>query len=168
MYINQEILDNIYENMYKNKYPIFDLLGFFGPVIVLFINIYFLWNQKLYLYSYIILSFFNTFINKALKIIIQEPRPDKSTSFIGEKYDNTENFGMPSGHAQTIFFSLTYLYMVKQNMYVLLISFFLACLTLFQRDKYKNHSKIQLFVGSIVGICVGYFSVLTVQYFIKK
>ena len=163
MYINQEVIENIY----ANKYPLFDLLGFFGPMIVFLINIFFLWNQKLYLYSYIGFSFFNSFINKILKQLFQQPRPSKSVSFIGEKYDHVENFGMPSGHAQNIFFSLVYLYLVKQDTYVLLFSLFLACLTLFQRDKYKNHSKTQLFVGSVVGVCVAYLSILTIQYFIK-
>ena len=65
---------------------------------------------------------------------------------------------MPSGHAQSSMFSLTYLYLVKQSPSWLLIELFIAILTLYQRWNYRRHTIQQLFVGSVVGIVFAYIS----------
>lgn len=163
MYLNTNLINAIQED----KYLLFDALGFFGPIILFIIDIIYLLNQPLYLYLYICLFFVNSLINKGLKIWIQQSRPLNGKSFIGETYENMDIYGMPSGHAQSTFFSLTYLFLVKKNIYVLICSLFLACLTVLQRFKYRNHTSLQLFIGSGLGICVAYLSILATQFIIK-
>jgi hypothetical protein len=64
---------------------------------------------------------------------------------------------MPSFHAQTIFYALTFFYQVKKSVKWTLIMGFISILTLFQRWEYKNHTIEQLAAGSFVGILVGLF-----------
>ena len=138
---------------------ILDIVGFFGPLINFCISFVCLWNQKIYLWFYLVFYLMNSFINKLFKTIIREPRPTGGKSLISiEKYDGIEEYGMPSGHAQSSMFSLTYLYLVKQSPSWLLIELFIAILTLYQRWNYRRHTIQQLFVGSVVGIVFAYIS----------
>jgi membrane-associated phospholipid phosphatase len=68
-----------------------------------------------------------------------------------EKYKNEERFGMPSGHAQSIFFSIVYLYNLKHSIPLLFSNLFIASLTLYQRWKYRRHTVEQLATGSAIG-----------------
>ena len=74
---------------------------------------------------------------------------------------------MPSGHAQTVFYPLIYLYLVKQNMYLLFIESFVAILTVYQRWNYRRHTPKQLLIGSIIGSFVGYVGFNMTNYFLK-
>jgi len=131
---------------------IFDNIGYYGPIILFFIVIYFLWNRPKYLQLYIICFFINTFLNKSLKLLFREPRPDNPIEFSSlEQYKNEERYGMPSGHAQSVFYSIVYLYSFHQSISVLLFTLFIGFTTLYQRWKYRRHTVNQLMVGSGVG-----------------
>lgn len=137
---------------------IIDKIGFFGPVILFLICIYNLWNQKIYLISYLVFLFGNTIVNKILKIIIQQKRPQNGVKIMDEYYDGIEHYGMPSGHAQSSFFSVAFLYFVKGSPTWLIIQLFIAALTVYQRWKYRQHTVEQLVAGSILGGCLAYLS----------
>jgi membrane-associated phospholipid phosphatase len=137
---------------------IIDKLGFMGPLLLLCIGIYNLWNQQKYLLSYLVFFIGNTILNKILKIIIKEKRPSDGVKIMNEEYSGEEIYGMPSGHAQSSFFSLSFLYLVKGSPKWLIIELFIAVLTIYQRWKYRQHTLEQLFAGSFVGIGFAYFS----------
>jgi len=137
---------------------IIDKLGFLGPLILLCIGIYNLWNQQKYLLSYLVFFIGNTILNKILKIIIKQKRPSDGIKIMNEEYSGEEIYGMPSGHAQSSFFSIAFLYFVKGSPTWLIIELFIATLTIYQRWKYKQHTLEQLFTGSFVGIGFAYLS----------
>jgi membrane-associated phospholipid phosphatase len=137
---------------------IIEKIGFMGPLILLFIGIYNLCNQQKYLLSYLVFFVGNTIINKILKKIIKQKRPSNSKKILNEEYSGEELYGMPSGHAQSCFFSISFLYFVKGSPTWLIIELFIAALTIYQRWKYRQHTLEQLFAGSLVGIAFAYFS----------
>jgi membrane-associated phospholipid phosphatase len=84
--------------------------------------------------------------------MFREPRPDNPIEFSSlEQYKNEERYGMPSGHAQSVFYSIVYLYSFYQSISVLLFTLFIGFTTLYQRWKYRRHTVNQLMVGSGVG-----------------
>jgi len=136
-----------------------DLIGLFGPFVIGFINLWQLWNNGIYWYIYIITFFVNSLINKALKIWIKEPRPMGGQSIImSESYSGIEKYGMPSGHSQSVLYSITYSYLVKQSPMLLIGEMYIVGLTVYQRWKYRQHSLSQLSIGAIIGILVAYIS----------
>jgi len=145
---------------------IIDTIGFFGPTILLCMGIIVLWKQSKYFYGYVLFYVINTLINKLLKRAIREPRPKDGKNIMDfEKniYEGIEEYGMPSGHAQSCFYSLTYLYLVKENPIWLIMELFIASLTIYQRWSYNRHTAKQLLVGSIVGVVVGWTSVTIIN-----
>ena len=77
---------------------------------------------------------------------------------MNEDYVGVEKYGMPSGHAQSCFFSMTFLYLVKGSPAWLIFELFIGIISLYQRFKYKQHTIEQLLAGSILGIFFAYFS----------
>jgi membrane-associated phospholipid phosphatase len=137
---------------------IIEKLGFIGPIILFFIGTYNLWNQQKYLFSYLVFFIGNTILNKILKTIIKQKRPNDGVKIMNEEYSGVEIYGMPSGHAQSSFFSLSFLYFVKGSPTWLIIELFIATLTIYQRWKYRQHTLEQLFTGSVVGVGFAYFA----------
>jgi len=139
------IIDSFFQN------PIF-FIGYYGPIIVLIINIYLMRHRFFWLYIYLFFVVINTYINKALKILIKEPRPSNWKTFIEfEKLKDEEQYGMPSGHAQSISFSIFFYYLlfgITPYIYVMLSILLLA---LFQRWYNRNHTILQLIIGLVVG-----------------
>jgi membrane-associated phospholipid phosphatase len=154
---------------------ILDYIGFFGPHILFILNLFVLWKQFIqyndyYLYGYVLFLFINKFINKLIKSIIKEPRPNGGKNimdFEDKFYKGIEQYGMPSGHVQSSFFSLTYLYLVKKSSLLLMIELFITSLTFYQRWKYKRHTILQLCIGTIIGILLGYISFEIVKIYLK-
>lgn len=142
-----------------------DSIGFYGPVILAITNIYYLFYRKTYLYAYILFLIINSFINRILKEIIREPRPNNQRFMIFENKDDI--YGMPSGHAQSIFYSTTFLYLTTASYYLLIISLFVCALTIYQRFHFRRHTLKQLFIGSLVGIGIGSFIYQITKYYIS-
>jgi len=140
-------------------FNVLDNIGFFGPILLVLISISQLWNQRPYLIGYLVFLFGNTTVNKLLKMSIKQARPSDGRSIINEDYVGADKFGMPSAHAQSAFFSITYLYLTKDTSYWLLIGIFISALTLYQRWSYRRHTAEQLWVGAAVGGCVAYAGV---------
>ncbi len=152
----------------KNGLLLLDYIGFFGPLILFCISLWKLSMRTPFLYGYLGLFLANTIINKALKLLFQEPRPEGSMTIVGEPYQGADKYGMPSGHAQSVGFSTTYLYLVTKNALWLVLELGIVGLTLIQRWKYRNHSVPQLTVGMLVGTFLGYYGYQVMQLWIKK
>jgi membrane-associated phospholipid phosphatase len=59
---------------------------------------------------------------------------------------------MPSGHSQTTFFSIAYLYLTIHQIYPwVLVLLFLAVAVMFQRVYFHNHTVTQVVVGAVIG-----------------
>ncbi len=147
-----------------------DNIGFYGPFLIGFIDIISLWFRKMYLISYISFQILNLFINIILKHIIQEPRP--SGQIYLNEHDTVDSsaskYGMPSGHAQSVAFSITYTYLVIHSPVILIINSFIGVLTIYQRYKYRRHTISQLIIGLITGSIVAMLSYETAKIMITQ
>ena len=147
---------------------VLDTIAFEGPRIMFFVTLLSIWRETKFLLAFPVGFVANIFLNKFLKNVFREPRPP-SLHNLGSldnihNYQGVEIYGMPSGHAQSIFFSLSYLYFVKKSNVVLMASLFLAMATLYQRWFYGRHSVEQLFIGSLVGLGFAYVWVWGIQH----
>lgn len=144
--------------IYKMSIPMFlDGIGFYGPIIVLFMIIYTLRNHCKYMWVYVFGVFLNNYLNQLLKLWFLEERPKNPISFSKyEKYKNVESYGMPSGHASSIGFSIMYLLLVKANSVWLPVCIFIGILTCMQRVKYRRHTIEQVYVGLMTGSIFGW------------
>ena len=152
---------------------IFDNVGKYGPVFIFLISIYLLYNKFILVITYVIGYILNILLNSGLKIMFRLPRPNEKniTKFNIElklnKITNPNRFGMPSGHAQTMIYSLVFVSLAllsnknkekginsSQNWIALMI--ILSIITIAQRHHFKWHYLTQLFVGSIIGALFGY------------
>jgi membrane-associated phospholipid phosphatase len=141
----------------KNIENTFDILGFYGPIVIAVIVCIVLRTRPKYVFLYIIFLVLNDEFNKILKLIFRENRPENPIPFLQiEKYEGVQSYGMPSGHAQSVAYSCVFLYMLSGVSYWLYISLFIAILTCVQRWKYRRHSVEQIMVGVVCGIFVAY------------
>jgi len=155
-----------YLSFIENKNNLIDIIGFNGPIILFFTSVTNLWKQK-YIYGYLLFYIINTFINNILKNTIKQSRPTNITNRITEKYPDVHKYGMPSYHAQSVFFSLTFLYLVKKSVFILLFECFIAFITLYQRWINHHHTKEQLLVGSFIGIINAYLGYITTHEYLS-
>jgi membrane-associated phospholipid phosphatase len=148
---------------------IFDKIGFYGPLISAALNTLLLWKRTIFLIIYIFSLIVNGIINKILKLIIREPRPDgyQKNSFDKYGYNGADIYGMPSAHSQSMFFSLIYSWLVLHSVPLFIIQLFICSLTVYQRWKYKKHSPMQLFIGACIGSIFAYTVFYTTKTFLK-
>jgi len=153
---------------------LFNKFGTFGPIILIFPSIYMLWNKNNLFYYYVYGIFLNAILNLVLKGIIKEPRPSEDPKLfnialkhsIRFKFVNGyphDIFGMPSGHAQSAFFSLIFIYLSLKDIRITFGYLLVALLTMYQRVLFKEHTVLQVIAGAIVGILFGGFIYLMAQ-----
>lgn len=154
-----------------NSPDIINQLGSNSSFIISVFVLYLLRNNTPYLWAFILGSVLNHWFNLLLKISIQSPRP----RIINDpNYLGAEQYGMPSGHAQTAFFAITFYYLVKKQWTNTILFVFLSCIalssiTLYQQSAYKYHTLEQLFAGAIMGSAFAWFIVNgTRQYLIDQ
>lgn len=144
-----------------------DSIGFYGPLILAFINIVYLWGREKYQIAYLLFFLLNSFLNTILKNIIHEPRPTGQIYFNEQDIkptDKIKTYGMPSGHAQSTGYSIAFMYLVTQSPAILIGSAFIGSLTLYQRYKYRRHTTFQLLGGLFIG---SVFAKVTYTYLVK-
>ena len=104
--------------------------GAFGPILLIILSWYLLWDNKNLFFYYTVGIFTSAVLNLILKGIIQEPRPmfdNKKVVLLKTHkkeyfYQNGipfDIFGMPSGHSQASFFSTIFIYLAfkQTNLY---------------------------------------------------
>ena len=103
-------------------------------------------------------------INFIIKSIINKILPYKYTKRpnnakgCGACNDNyIDNIGLPSGHSQLAWFFVFYLWLLKPNIRNALILFPIALIISISRYFSNCHTKLQIFIGSLIGIIFAYY-----------
>jgi membrane-associated phospholipid phosphatase len=134
-------------------------IGYFSEIIIALVVIYALNNNLLDISIFIFFFFLSGYSNTLFKSFIKQPRPDGSKKFLySEHFSGVKKmYGMPSGHSQNVFYSITYLYLIaKDGMYWLQLGLVLATLMIYERWTFHNHTLLQLFAGAMMGILIGF------------
>ena len=148
---------------------IFNEIGTFGPVILIFFSMYFLWNKHNLFFYYTVGVFVNAILNLVIKGILQQPRPSEDPKMFNLALTNGKRilfkngipydiFGMPSGHSQSCLFSAVFIYFSLKNIYILFFYLLISLITIIQRIVYDYHTVLQIIIGSIIGAGFGYFT----------
>jgi membrane-associated phospholipid phosphatase len=149
-----------------------DYIGLLAPIILFALSLLFLRNNINYLLFFVGGTILNNILNILLKYIIREPRPTKDKTIIEIGIANGERvgfdkYGMPSGHAQNCGFVLAYTTPILNSPIITGLFLILSFVSLFQRYLYNNHSVLQLTIGLIIGIIIGYVSYLVASKYIR-
>ena len=143
---------------------IYNNVGFFGPYILTLFSIFYMFRTPNYnMWLFISFNLINVVLNFVLKNVIKEPRPDNEKEFMNIQRLNIDKYGMPSGHAQVAWYNVGILVLNSVPLSIKILSLSIACLTLYQRYIFNNHSVDQLIVGTVVGLLFAYIS----DYYIK-
>jgi membrane-associated phospholipid phosphatase len=146
-------------------YPVLDIVGYYGPIILFCMTFYSLIKRTPYLVVFTIGWAFNHFLNTFLKTLFREPRPKGQIPFIDHDYlTGVQQYGFPSGHAQASFFSLAFLYFSNGPISIIYFMTFITFLTLYQRWKYRRHSLRQLVFGCLIGGILAWVLVYYIQF----
>ena len=146
---------------------LFQKIGQYGPMILLFITIFLLRSKHNLLFYYILFFGISLLLNLILKGIIQQPRPSIDAKTFQLMIKNKERyiykhgmpydiFGMPSGHSQSVLMSTIFIYLSLHDMKIVMLYLFISLITLTQRVIYNHHTIFQVIIGSIIGILLGY------------
>ena len=133
-------------------------VGYFSEIIIALTVIYALNKNLLDISIFIFFFFLSGYSNTLFKSFIKQPRPDEPKKFLYSEHFSRVNkvYGMPSGHSQNVFYSITYLYLIaKDGMYWLQLGLVLATLMVYERWTFHNHTLLQLFAGATMGIALG-------------
>lgn len=135
----------------------------YGPIIVILCSILYLINKPTYLFFYTIGTIINIILNLTLKYIIKDNRPsvsEKEKKIItlankNDYFNSIDKYGMPSGHAQSLGFSIGFMYIFIKKSYLLWIYIIISCITLIQRYINNKHTILQLLIGYVIGMIIG-------------
>lgn len=155
--------------MSNNLLKLISTIGQNGPIILFALSVFLLRNKCNLLFYYITFYVIGLILNIILKGIIQQPRPsiDKKTfdlmiknkeryiSKYGVPYDI---YGMPSGHSQSVLFSTIFIYFAFHNIKLTIIYLLISIITVSQRVIENHHTVLQVIVGSMIGLIIGYVS----------
>jgi membrane-associated phospholipid phosphatase len=142
-----------------------DYIGYLGPFLLLSATIILLKNKGTLLSVYVVGYVLNLIINIILKELIKQPRPSEDLSVFNAsvahgKRISFDRYGMPSGHATSVFYSTAFIFLALKSPVLSIIYLLIAINTGYQRVKYKNHTLMQVICGAIIGTIVAYFSYL--------
>jgi len=155
-----------------------NIIGFgeYSPIVLFFLSLFLLYDKANLFFFYLLGFIINIFLNIILKGLFQQPRPKENSQLFHLAMNNAKKstflhgipfniFGMPSGHAQSAFYSLVYIFLAlkNKNPNITFIYVILSLLTLYQRYYEQYHSIAQLFVGSMVGSAFAFL-----MYYIAK
>lgn len=146
---------------------IFSNFGRVGPIILLLISSYLLWDKPTLFYYYQFGFITSAILNIILKGILKYPRPSEDPKefnlalkngkrFIFKNGIPHDIFGMPSGHSQASMFTTAFIFLALKNTKITLIFLIMSLLIMYQRIKDNHHTFIQVFVGAIVGMLYAY------------
>ena len=146
---------------------LFNEFGSFGPIILIFLSMYLLWNKNNLFFYYTVGVFIDNILNLILKGIFLQPRPniDKREFDLAMKHGNRfifkdgmpyDLFGMPSGHSQSSLFSTVFVYLSLRKNNIGYTYLAISLLTMLQRVLYNHHTILQVCVGATIGSITGY------------
>lgn len=145
---------------------IVDYIGHQTPYFLFISSILLTFKNKLNCFYFVTGFFANNMLNELLKSWIQEPRPstikthtfnlDMSEKHVASDQLGSHQYGMPSGHAQSVFYSTAFVHLVLKNKIVSLVYLLLSLNSVRQRVVYQNHSIGQIAAGSVVGSSFAY------------
>jgi membrane-associated phospholipid phosphatase len=147
-------------------------IGLWAPVILFILSLFLLYSLPTFFNFFLGGYIINAIFNLILKTLIKQPRPSQDKKLIeigvvnGHRF-SLDKYGMPSGHAQTCGFSLTFVALALQNFFVTTVYIIISIITLFQRYLNKNHTIIQLIVGFVLGLIFGYITFLIAQKYVQ-
>lgn len=134
-------------------------IGIYSPLILAGISVFHLIRQPKYAISYVGLSIFNNAMNIWLKHWFRQPRPHIHV------HDKTNrDYGMPSGHAQQIVFTLVFVWLVRPSWRIFWLSLTVGAVGVIERYLDRRHTLEQLCAGGVIG---GAFAVVSV-FMIRK
>jgi membrane-associated phospholipid phosphatase len=151
-------MDEVINKQIKKSTDFLFGIGYFSEIILALVVIYVLQKNAIDVLFYVFFFLFSGYLNTVLKDYVKQPRPATPKKFLySENISRSQTvYGMPSGHSQNVFFSLTYLYLtVKDSVYWIQIGLVLAALMVYERWTYHNHTLLQLFVGAVIGVLLG-------------
>ena len=157
--------------------------GEYGPVLLMVLSFYLLWNNVKLLTYYCIGLILNLALNVFLKLVIQHPRPcvdeykfellkrhytsQSNNHFIFHNKIPFEMFGMPSGHAQMSLFSTVFIFFSLDEKKWLVVYLLSSLLTCYQRVALNYHSIVQVLAGSTIGATFAWIVYLVAREKIK-
>ena len=149
--------------------PYLSTIGYQGPNILLSViigNLF--WHnitQPSIYFAVVGWQIVNHLFNVVIKNTLKAPRPDSQP----EEFDKLKetitlknymiihrNFGMPSGHAQSVWSELIFIALYFKSPILTTVAAIQTGITLWQRYKAHRHSLKQLAVGSLLGIGIGW------------
>jgi dolichyldiphosphatase len=142
-------------------------LGGYGPIILILLSWYLLFDNKNLFFYFNIGLFFNSVLNTILKGVIQEPRPMFDSKKVKLMASHAKDYffqngipfdiyGMPSGHAQAAFFITVFLYLSLKHTNLLYLCIVFSLIICYQRVKFGYHSVLQVTIGSLIGSVIAY------------
>lgn len=146
----------------------------YGPILLFFLSLYLLFNNKILLIFYTFGIILNSILNKLLKNTIQQHRPLYNNKTLQLKQDTLKYslpfdlFGMPSGHAQMVFFTTVFVYLSAANAKLFYLYLIFSLFICYQRVAFGYHSTTQVIVGATVGTIFAYFIYYLYQVYKNK
>jgi len=145
---------------------IFNTIGGYIPLILVFLSWNLLWNNSRLFFYYTVGFFLDNILNLFLKGLFQQPRPSEDLKkfnlallhgkrFIFKDGIPHDMFGLPSGHTQSAIYSTTFIYLALKKINILYIYLFFSILTMSQRILFKYHTLLQVIAGGLVGLGTG-------------
>lgn len=165
------MFDKIHIELFYKITNLLYAVGYFSEIIMVIFVSSIIYKNTRNLLFYIVGINISWIINRLLKNLIKEKRPNNQTKFLNSErvIENSNMYGMPSGHSQNVFFSLCYLYLSTKQFYPLsLIGLIIGILTIFERWYFHNHTICQLIVGAVLGCLFAYLIVLVRDNMLKK
>jgi len=147
------------------NFKTFDYIGYCGPIILGLVTLFFTLDKKMHTIVFAVGSVCNVLLNHGLKIWLKQPRPtinQHSFAFdFSDVYNNCSNwgvheYGMPSGHAQVVWFNTVFIALALKNNYITLIYAAISTCSMIQRVQYNNHTLPQVLAGMVVGAVFAY------------
>ena len=146
---------------------ILEEVGYYGPIILIFLSMYLLWDHNNLFFFYIIGLICDIILNIILKTIIQQPRPDFDSKQLQLALKNNKRyvykdgipydlFGMPSGHTESSAFSTAFVYFALRKTNWLYIYLIMSAIIMYQRVVTHDHYMSQVIVGAVVGTGLAY------------
>jgi len=147
-----------------------DYIGYYGPIINFGLVIGNLYRRIPYLFAFVVGSIANYFLNIWIKLTVKEPRPYGQIPFIDhDSLTDAHLYGFPSGHAQIAVFSWIFISLVSNHQpFLIIITGIISAMTIYQRWKYRRHSVMQLFAGTVIGGTFAWFIVKLTQYILYE